>query len=365
MGRAQLVCEEAVVVTQNPPALRVAGLGVPFGEARGLDDITLSVAAGECVAIAGPSGAGKSTLLRAIAGLAPITAGVVEILGRDVSSQPPERRGAVYLHQVPVLFPYLDVAGNVAFPLRLRGVVKREARRRAADVLSRVRLDGYETRAVSALSGGQRHRVALARALIANPPVLLLDEPLSALDPELRDEVRDAIARVRADDGRGLVLVTHDLEDAALLADRVCVLIDGGIAQDARPAEVFARPATLPVARFLNVPNRIAGTVRTERFEAGRLAWPAPGVADGPAVAVFWPEAVAPASEGWCGTVVSIRQLPRTTTATLQVDNLYVDVAVDASAPPARDERLVVRILADRVHYITRPGEIAGSVGSA
>jgi putative spermidine/putrescine transport system ATP-binding protein len=264
----------------SAPGLALSDLMVPFGAQAGLASISMQVARGERVVVLGPSGAGKSTLLRAVAGLAPVTRGRIEVNGRDVGALPAERRDAVYLHQTPVLFPHLSVGENVAFPLRVRGQARDAVRRRVAEALAAVQLPGLEHRRPASLSGGQRHRVALARAIAARPAVLLLDEPLSALDPSLRDDVRDAIARAHAESGAAMLLVTHDLEDAGLLGDRVAVLLDGRVAQLDSPAALFARPATLAVARFLGLFQELRGRVaddRSVRCVAGRVTLPLTG----------------------------------------------------------------------------------------
>ena len=276
-----------------PPALRLIGLQVTFGAeagrsstggrraeagtesepvgsvSPGLRGVTLEVGAGERLVLVGASGAGKTTLLRAVAGLVPIDEGRIEIGGTDVTRLPPERRGAVYLHQSPVLFPHLTVEENVAFPLRIRGVPRGEARKRVQEVLAAVRLSELGHRPSGALSGGQRHRVALARAVVARPSLLLLDEPLSSLDPGLRHEIRDVIVHLQAQgqtQGQahgeahgqaGLLLVTHDLEEAGLLGHRVGIVMEGGLAQLAPPEEIFRAPATLEVARFLGYRNEL------------------------------------------------------------------------------------------------------------
>lgn len=247
-------------------ALRAHGLRVAFGGREGLASIDLEVAAGERLALLGPSGGGKTSLLRSLAGLQPVLGGRIEVDGRDVTALPPEQRGVVYMHQTPSLFPHLSVVRNVMFPLEVRGREPSDAARVAHDWLARVRLDGFADRATHTLSGGQRHRVALARALAAAPRALLLDEPFASLDPSLRGEVRDAVTQVLRDgDGPAVIVVTHDVDEAAALGDRVSVLIDGGLAQSGTPAEVFAHPASLAVARFLGTTN----LVEARRDEAG------------------------------------------------------------------------------------------------
>ncbi len=258
MSPVQSPADDAAAVS----ALRVEDVHVPFGADAGLRGVTFSVAQGRLLAVLGPSGAGKTTLLRAIAGLSPIGSGRVMVRGRDVSTLPPDRRDAVYLHQTPVLFPHLTVAQNIAFPLQVRGTARADMAPIVAQHLEVMQITGLGTRYPHQLSGGQRQRVALARAMAARPAVLLLDEPLAALDPALRDDVRDAIVATQSLHAAAIVLVTHDLVDAAALGDDVVVLLDGTVAQHARPAALFSAPASLAVARFLGTMHELAGDVR-------------------------------------------------------------------------------------------------------
>ena len=251
------------VDTHGDGALLLDRVSVPFGAGAGLMDISFSVARGQRLAIVGPSGVGKTTLLRAIAGLSPATTGRIVVNGRDVTALRAEQRDVVYLHQAPVLFEHLTVGENVAFPLRIRRVADSDVHTRVAAALAAVRLDGLDRRAPHALSGGQRHRVALARAIAARPAVLLLDEPLSALDPSLRDEVRAAIVAAQVESGAAIVFVTHDFDDAGVLADEVAVLLGGTIAQRATPETLFAHPASLGVAQLLGVYQTLPGRVRS------------------------------------------------------------------------------------------------------
>jgi putative spermidine/putrescine transport system ATP-binding protein len=245
--------------------LQLVDAQVPFGHKTGLEGVTLEVARGERVALLGPSGVGKTSLLRAIAGLGTLRSGTVLVDGRDVTAAPPDGRGIVYMHQSPSLFAHLSVLDNVAFPLEVRGVSRSEARSAAAELLARVQLRPAASRAPSTLSGGQRHRVALARALAADPAVLLLDEPFASLDPELRAEVREAVVDLlQRGEGPAVVLVTHDVDEAAGLADRLVVLLHARIAQMGVPAEVLAAPRSVAVARFLGLPNLMRG-IRDER----------------------------------------------------------------------------------------------------
>ncbi len=247
----------------SPPSLRLRGLAAAYGGdprpgAPGVGPIDLEVAPGERLVLVGASGEGKTTLLRAVAGLLPSRAGRVEVGGTDVTSRPPERRGTVYLHQAPVLFPHLSVEANVGFPLRVRGIPRPEARARVDEALASVQLQALASRNPAALSGGQRHRVALARAVVAEPALLLLDEPFSSLDPGLRHEVRDALVRLQDRYRPGVILVTHDLEEAGLLGHRMGIVMEGRIAQLGAPSDLFGRPVSHAVARFLGYRNELS-----------------------------------------------------------------------------------------------------------
>ena len=308
----------------------VERLAVGFGDGRGLVDVSLTVAAAERLAIVGPSGAGKTTLLRAIAGLAPAYAGTIRVGRHDVTALRPERRGVVYLHQAPVLFAHLDVAENVAFPLRVRGMRGPAVDARVRVSLEAMQLGGFERRATRSLSGGQRHRVALARAIAGRPAALLLDEPLSALDPTLRDDVRNAIVAAQAEYAPAMMLVTHDLDDAGLIADRIAVLLDGRIAQVASPATLFSRPVSLAVARFLGLYNELPGRVGEDgriEYALGTLAPQTPGPArrhGGLVTVMVRPLGVHVGSltpGTACGHVAAIRQRARGASVVVHVDD--------------------------------------------
>jgi len=242
--------------------LEVRGLGVMFGDRTGLESISLTVQGGDCLAVLGASGSGKSSLLRTLAGLQAAVSGCVTVNGRDVTTLEPEQRGIVYLHQEPVLFPQLSVLENVAFPLVIRRMAKGEAQRRALEMLARLQVDEVATHRAGALSGGQRHRVALARALCADPAVLLLDEPLSSLDPGVRVDVREALLSARAASGAATILVTHDLDDAMAVATHVTTIGAGGaLSAPAAPSALLHAPPTLEVAELLGVYATLHGAV--------------------------------------------------------------------------------------------------------
>lgn len=240
------------------PMVKVESLAAPFGESAGLSDISFSVGAGELVVFLGPSGAGKTTLLRTIAGFVAATSGHVRIAERDVTTLPPEKRAAVYLHQSPVLFPHLSAAENVAFPLRLRHVSGSRRAERVTELLESMQILELADRLPRELSGGQRNRVSLARALAASPMVLLLDEPFSGLDPGLRQDVREAIRVVQRTSAPATIVVTHDLDDAALLADRIGVLINGRLCQIGNPHEVMTLPSSREIATLVGFTNALA-----------------------------------------------------------------------------------------------------------
>ncbi|MFO0932091.1 MAG: ABC transporter ATP-binding protein [Planctomycetota bacterium] len=240
-------------------SLEATGIHKAFAGAPALRGVDLRVEQGEFYALVGPSGCGKSTLLRIVGGHERPDEGRITIAGRDVTDDPPERRPVHTVFQHYALFPHLSVEDNVAFPLRMQGVGRRERRARATEALEMVRLPGYGRRSVATLSGGERQRVALARALVPRPAIVLLDEPLGALDLQLRramqDEIRDLQRRV----GLTFLHVTHDQEEAFRLADEVAVLHRGRVAQQGTPRDVYRRPATPFVAAFLGVGNLLEG----------------------------------------------------------------------------------------------------------
>ena len=231
--------------------LEVRDLVVRYEGATALDGVDLRVGDGEVVCVLGPSGSGKSTLLRAVAGLEPPAAGTVAWDGADLRTTPPHRRRFGLMFQDHALFPHRDVAGNVAFGLTMQGVAGATARDRTDELLTLVGLPGFGSRRVGALSGGEQQRVALARALAPDPRLLMLDEPLGALDRALREHLVDELRAIFARRDRAVLLVTHDHEEAFALADRVVVLHAGRVEQDDDAARVWQHPATPFVADFL------------------------------------------------------------------------------------------------------------------
>ena len=231
--------------------LTVRGLQVRYGDLTALDGVDLDLAGDETVAVLGASGSGKSTLLRAVAGLAPVTTGTIHWDGADLAGVPPHLRRFGLVFQDFALFPHLDVAGNVGFGLRMAGASGAEVRRTVDAVLARVDLGGLGTRRVDELSGGQAQRVALARTLAAAPRMLLLDEPLGSLDPALRRDLATDLAATLADEPVPTLLVTHDVDEAFALADRIAVLDQGRIVRSGTAGELWRDPRAEAVARLL------------------------------------------------------------------------------------------------------------------
>jgi len=229
-----------------------------------VDALTLDVAKGEMVAFLGPSGCGKTPSLRMIAGLSQVTSGAITIDGRDVTHAPAHKRDIGLVFQNYALFPHMKVLQNVMFGLEVRGVERKEARRRAMEAIELVRLGGRENHRPSQLSGGQQQRVALARALVIRPAVLLLDEPLSNLDAKLRDEMRSEIREIQKSLGITAIFVTHDQVEALSISDRVAVMEGGRLEQIGTPFELYERPATRFVAGFVGRSNTLEGVADGE-----------------------------------------------------------------------------------------------------
>ena len=243
-------------------AVRLEGLRKEFGgtdRVVAVDGVDLDIADGEFVTLLGPSGSGKTTVLRIIAGFERPSAGRVLLRGRDVTQAPPFERDVNTVFQDYALFPHMNVLGNVEYGLRVTGVPRQERRERALEGLRAVRLEGFERRSPAQLSGGQRQRVALARALVKRPAVLLLDEPLGALDLKLREQMQVELKQIQRQVGITFVFVTHDQEEALTMSDRIVVFDRGRIQQVGTPAEVYERPATEFVAGFVGTSNLLRG----------------------------------------------------------------------------------------------------------
>jgi putative spermidine/putrescine transport system ATP-binding protein len=290
-----------MTATSDGPAAAPHGVAVQFqdlhrwyGPVHALDGFTIDIAPGELVALLGPSGCGKTTALRALGGLDEVDAGSILVDGKEITRVPANKRNMGIVFQAYSLFPNLTAGDNVGYGLRLRGMGKEERRKRAAETLELVGLGGYANRYPHQMSGGQQQRVALARALAIQPKVLLLDEPLSALDAKVRRQLREEIRRIQIAVGTTTLFVTHDQEEALALGDRVGVMSAGRLEQIATPAELYDRPRTRFVAEFVGLTNRIAGTAADGAAEVlgTRVPLLEGSAAAGPVTALVRPENV-------------------------------------------------------------------------
>jgi spermidine/putrescine transport system ATP-binding protein len=256
----------------SAPRLELAGLRHFYGKALALDDVALTVETGEFITILGPSGSGKTTLLRVIGGFEmPREAAVLRIDGADMRGLPPNRRPLATVFQHYALFPHLSVGENVGYGLKVRRVAAAERHDRAQKALDLVRLPGKYDRSIQQLSGGERQRVAFARALVTEPLLLLLDEPMGALDERLREEMQVEIRGLQRQLGMTILQVTHSREEALTMSDRIAVMKQGRIEQLGTPAEIFERPATRFVAEFMGLTNILAGRIGLVEPDAVRI----------------------------------------------------------------------------------------------
>ncbi len=258
-----------------PAEIRLIDLEKRFGAVRAVDGVTVDVFPGEFFSLLGPSGCGKTTTLRMIGGFELPTGGRILLRERDVTHDPPDKRPVNMVFQSYALFPHLDVGDNIAFGLRRKKVGRAEIVRRVGEVLTLVHLEGFERRRSHQLSGGQQQRVALARALVNRPNVLLLDEPLGALDLKLRRQLQIELKRIQTEVGITFVYVTHDQEEALTMSDRIAVMHAGKVEQIGTPEELYERPASRFVADFIGTTNLLHGVIEPDgsvRFTSGESA---------------------------------------------------------------------------------------------
>jgi len=268
---AQSAHPPAAAAASRPPLLRIDNVRKRFGGAAAVDGVSLEIGRGEFFALLGPSGCGKSTLLRIIAGFETADEGRILLEGRDIAGEPPHRRPVNMMFQSYALFPHMTVERNIAFGLRQDGMRRREIAERVAEMLALVQLEGLGGRRPHQLSGGQRQRVALARALAKRPKLLLLDEPLAALDKKLRQETQSQLVALQRKLDATFVIVTHDQDEAMMLADRMAVMRQGRVAQLGTPAEIYERPNSRYVAGFIGDVNLIEGTLARRDRNAAQV----------------------------------------------------------------------------------------------
>ena len=281
-------------MTSGGVAVELTDLTRTYGTVKALDGLNLRIEPGEFVALLGPSGCGKTTALRILAGLDQATSGSVTVDGRDLTSVPANKRDMGMVFQAYSLFPHLTALQNVEFGLKMRGRGKGDRGSRAAEMLDLVGLSAHAQKYASEMSGGQQQRIALARALAISPRVLLLDEPLSALDAKVRVQLRDEIRRVQLEVGTTTLFVTHDQEEALAVADRVGVMSQGRLEQLAPPADVYANPATPFVAQFVGLNNQVPAAVSSGRAQVFGAELPTldGSIASGTGTAMVRPESV-------------------------------------------------------------------------
>ncbi len=352
--------------TRTAVEVRMEGLSRHYGPVVALDNLDLTVQAGELIALLGPSGCGKTTTLRLLAGLEDADTGRINVAGRDITRLPASKRDMGMVFQAYSLFPHMTVQQNVAFGLRLRKISSAKRDQRALEMLELVELGTQADRYPHQISGGQQQRVALARALAIEPQVLLLDEPLSALDAKVRAQLRDQIRRIQLEVGITTLFVTHDQEEALAIADRVGVMRAGRLEQLAPPTEVYSRPATPFVAEFVGLSNRLAGTVTgsTVTVRGHDLPLVDPSTPAGPVTAIVRPEAVTLASDSsgesgpMTGTVIASTFLGATSRVTVDLG----DTTIMAQLPTSDATKLPA---GSRVTLTIRPDPVLVSADSA
>jgi putative spermidine/putrescine transport system ATP-binding protein len=351
--------------TRTAVEVRLEGLTRRYGAVTALDGLDLTLRPGELVALLGPSGCGKTTTLRLLAGLEDADAGAITVGGKDITRLSASKRDMGMVFQAYSLFPHMTVLQNVAFGLRLRRIAKGQRERRAQEMLDLVGLSEQAARYAHQLSGGQQQRVALARALAIEPQVLLLDEPLSALDAKVRAQLRDQIRRIQLEVGITTLFVTHDQEEALAIADRVGVMREGRLEQLATPTEVYSRPATAFVAEFVGLTNRLPGTVSgtTVTVRGRDLPLVDTSTPPGPVTALVRPEAVTLASGAEAeagpltGTVIATTFLGATSRVTVDLGDTTILAQLstaDAAELPA-GSRVTLSIRPDPVLVSAAP----------
>lgn len=344
--------------------VRISNLSKRYGPVTAVDDLSLNIHAGELVGFLGPSGCGKTTTLKMIAGLIHPTDGDIAFDGRSITDVPTEQRGAVMVFQNHLLFPYMNVADNVGFGLRMRKVAAPEIRKRVAETLEMVKLPGAGSRMPSELSGGQQQRVALARALVTRPRLLLLDEPLSNLDAHLRYEMRSLIRQLQRSLKITTIFVTHDQQEAVILSDRTAVIFDGVLQQFGPPRDFYDRPASAKVAQFFGAENFVTATKAglDATSPVGRLRLAQCSEPDGPVTITIRPDAIQIGGEGsnrLSARVVSVLYVGTYTRVVVEVAGTQLVITAGAHFAPRDGDEIVIRLPPERL--IVVPSAVASA----
>ncbi len=329
--------------------LQLQNVSYRYPQAReaALANVSLAVEPGELVALLGPSGCGKTTALKITAGLVQPETGNVLVDGRSVLGVPPERRGAAMVFQKPLLFPHMSVEANVGFGLRMRKVSRSSTEHRVKTVLRRVRMAALAASKPGELSGGQEQRVALARALVTEPRLLLLDEPFSALDANLRSEMRGLVKGLQRDGGYTTVFVTHDQEEAVALADRVALIFDGELQMYAEPQAFYDRPASRRIAEFFGATNFIRGRARNGAVETPLGGLVLAGAAPpGEVTLTIRPEAVrlGKGENSFPARVTRVVYLGTRIDCDLETSGVHLRVALSTDARVREGEKVTARL---------------------
>jgi putative spermidine/putrescine transport system ATP-binding protein len=343
---------QATAASRPGVEVRLEDLRRHYAMTTALDGLTLTMAPGEMLALLGPSGCGKTTALRLVAGLEEADSGRVVIGGNDVTNVAANKREIGMVFQAYSLFPHMTAMKNVEFGMQLHKVGAAERHKRAGEMLELVGLSAHANKYAHQLSGGQQQRVALARALAIKPKVLLLDEPLSALDAKVRSRLRDEIRRVQLEVGTTTLFVTHDQEEALAIADRVGVMNAGRLEQLDSPTAIYSKPATPFVAEFVGLTNRLAGEVRNGEVDVRGIRLPLvqPDAANGPAVALVRPENVSLVADGemnpgpLVGTVIAVSFLGATSRVTVDLGDVIVMAQLPTSEATAHTAGTKVRL---------------------
>ena len=320
--------------------------------------LNLTIKEGELMVLLGPSGCGKTTVLRLIAGLLRPSSGDVLFDGASVLDLPPEKRGAVMVFQEHTLFPFMSVGDNVAYGLKMRKLASGKIEKKVAQALMAVQLPGYEDRWPVSLSSGQRQRVALARALVVRPRLLLLDEPLSNLDPSLREELRQVVRSLQQEAGITTLFVTHDQAEAVAIADRICVLMEGVMRQCGQPREFFENPVDAQIARFFGSNNFLPGMKRGHSVHTsiGEIEISTTPVVDGPVLLAIRPEVIEIGSNGhnnFLAQVQSYRYGRPASHCQVSVENIQLEIVTSPFYDLSDDLPIIVHLPKKRIQVLS------------